>query len=110
MPILFFFADRQFGGGMSFFHGGHFSHLEMQNQVLSKLQRQSVPIVVEEIQAHDTQFSPNQRLLQQYLTTNYVVVRESSFGDRPDNPYRVLVDRRASPSGVDGRWGLPCFR
>jgi hypothetical protein len=110
MPILFFFADRQFGGGMSFFHGGHFSHPDMQNQVLSKLRRQSVPIVVEEIQAHDAQFSPNQRLLQQYLTTNYVVVRESSFGDRPDNPYRVLVDRRASPSGVDGRWGLPCFR
>jgi hypothetical protein len=39
MPILFFYADRQFGGGVSFFHAGHFSDGETQRQVLSKLQQ-----------------------------------------------------------------------
>jgi hypothetical protein len=109
MPILFFYADRQFGGGMSFFHAGHFSDSETQNQVLSRLRQQSVPIVVEEVRAHDSQFSPSQKLIQAYLVANYEIVRESSFGDDPDNPYRILVDRRVAPSGTDRRWGLPCF-
>jgi hypothetical protein len=38
------------------------------------------------------------------------LARESTFGgDKPDDRWRVLVDRRRVPTGTYEPFGLPCF-
>jgi hypothetical protein len=108
-PTMYFYTDREFGGGAPYFHAEHFRDPATQSRILAKLERQSVPIVLQEVQAYDGQFRQHLAMLRDYLEANYRVVHESSLGDDPSNPYRVMVHRQAAPTGTYGRWNLPCF-
>jgi hypothetical protein len=104
-PELFFYSGRPFAGGQKAFHHDHFSSPADQRVTLARLERQSVPIILVDVSRYkefEEKFAPVHR----YILTRYTLAREFDFGER----YRILIDRRAIPSGTYAPLSLPCFR
>lgn len=104
-PELFFYSGRAFAGGQKAFHHDHFSSAADQRVTLARLERQSVPIVLVDVGRYK-EFEEKFALVHRYLLAHYTIAREFDFGER----YRILIDRRAIPSGTYAPLSLPCFK
>jgi hypothetical protein len=108
VPILrefYFYADRPFAGGNFIFMAPRFASTEEQSQFLERIEDDSVPIVVVDLERYK-QFESDYALIDQYLDRTYQTARDLHL---PDADVRVLVDRRLTPSGTFHPWSLPCF-
>jgi hypothetical protein len=105
-PEVFFYADRRIGGGNAAYHANLASAPQQQEFVVSRLRRESVPIVILPVYAVEevTTVYPT---LWKYLGSRYRLANESGFGE--ERPFRVLVDSRKTASHDDTELGLPCF-
>jgi hypothetical protein len=107
-PELYFYAERGFAAGQIFWFQRVYASPRDQQEMLDRLGRQSVPIVIDwtgrEHSAH--------RFVQvdSYLREHYLLARESTFTDAGrGDVYRVLVDGRATPSSTYEPLSLPCY-
>jgi len=107
---FYFYSGRGFAGGHPTLHPRLSSSLEDQQLTVTRLQMQSVPIVLVDL-TQARPFESEFPLVHRYLMANHVAVQESSFGDARSNAtvFRVLVDRRIPPTGVYEPLSLPCF-
>ena len=111
VPELYSYAARGFAGGMVVFFGGHWSETPFQQQILSRLRRQSVPIVFIEMATYDD-FRHAYELIDDYLRANYHIAGESDLGDpfAGEHGYRVMVRKDLTPRRTYEPWQLPCFQ
>lgn len=106
-PEIYFYADRRIGGGNVQFHANLGAAPEQQATIVSRLERARIPIVilpVNEIKEFDESYP----IVKRYIEQHYELAQESGFGE--GLVFRVLVDRRLTPSHVDQETSLPCFR
>jgi len=102
-PRVFFYAERRFAGGQVYLHQNWHASREDQQLAVARLERQRVPVVLEETDSGNEQRFP---LVFEYIRRYYVEAPMT-----PDlRSYRVLVDRRLTPTGTYEPLGLPCFR
>jgi hypothetical protein len=107
LPEVYFYADRRIGGGNVQFHANLGAAPEQQRTIVSRLQRERVPIVilpVNEMREVEQAYP----IVMRYIDERYELAQESGFGE--GRLFRVLVDRQMTPSHVDQELGLPCFR
>ena len=107
-PEVFYVSERSFAGGINFFHAGAFSSPAEQKMIVTRLGRQSVPVVIVEESEADA-FKNNYPTVESYVTARYRQVAVVDFGD-PSRRFQVLVDARRTPVATDSRWSLPCFQ
>jgi hypothetical protein len=105
-PDMFFYANRRIGGGNVVYQANLGAAPRQQATIVARLQRQSVPIVILPVN-RVSELEQVYPIVRDYVYERYELALESGFGE--DRPFRVLVDRRASPSHVDRELGLPCF-
>ena len=96
-----YYAQRPIAGGHLYWRSGWRSGPVYEEQSLSLLQRQSVPIAVS-TRKHVLDDFRRYPKIHEYLVKNYVEV-EGSDG-------KILVDARRRPTGRFGPMGFPCFR
>ena len=77
-----------------------------QELIVSRLQRERVPVVVLPVYAVG-ELENVYPILKQYLDSRYTLAKESGFGE--SRPFRILVDRQATPTHTDQELDLPCF-
>jgi hypothetical protein len=106
---IYYYSGRLFGGSHAFIAEGYWSSPQHQERSLRRLREQSVPLVLLPAGMAAivrTEFDD----LHRHLSAHYDLARESTFGgDKPDDRWRVLVDRRRVPTGTYEPFGLPCF-
>ena len=105
-PEVFFYADRRIGGGNAAYHANLASAPQQQEFVVSRLRRESVPIVILPIYAV-AEVEAVYPTLKKYVDSRYRLAMESGFGE--ERPFRVLVDNQKTASLTDSELGLPCF-
>jgi hypothetical protein len=102
-----YFAQRLFAGGQGYLGLGFLRSEADQRRVLDRLGRQSVPVVITELD-YDREIGVNYPLVAQYIAQRYHevgVIR--SYG----HPYvRVFVESARQPRRTDPVLGFPCFR
>ena len=106
-PQMAFYSERAFAGGQVHFLGGWHTSKADQQLTIERLDRESVPIVIMGVRPKPG-FHLNFPDVAVYVSAHYVQVAESAFGGR--QPWRVLVDTRRKPVGIDATLGLPCYR
>ena len=106
-PRPYFFSGRLFSGGMFVFHQGWLSYEDDQRLTVERLGRQSVPIVIAQVDSLDS-FEDRYPIVYAHVEGHYVQAAESTFGDS-GSKYRVLVDASRVPSGVYEALSLPCY-
>jgi hypothetical protein len=107
-PEVFYLAERSFAGGVNGFHGGEFAPQALQEQIVARMQAQSVPVVI--VQDADLGgFRRNYEVLASYVESRYREAAVLGFGDA-NLHFHVFVDKRRNPVGTDSRWSLPCFQ
>ncbi len=107
LPEVYFFADRRIGGGNVQFHANLGAAPEQQRIIVSRLQRERVPIVIwpeNEIREVEQAYP----IVMRHIDERYELAQESGFGE--GRLFRVLVDRHITPTHIDQELGLPCFR
>jgi hypothetical protein len=107
-PEVYFYAERQFAGGLAFFYPGFFVSSTDEETALGRLRARSVPIVLAEVGRYESSFRRDHPLLAAHLASRYTVAGDVSTSG--DERYRVLVDRQATPVRTASPWSLPCFR
>jgi hypothetical protein len=108
VPELFYFAQRGFGGAVSATFGGHWSEPRFQHRSIDALESHPTPIVIIQNRSY-AQFRNDYPLLDAYVAQHYRPAGVTGFGDPDAGAYRVLVRSDRPTSGIDGRFGLPCF-
>jgi hypothetical protein len=107
-PIIYFYAERYFGGRHPFFDGGWQDSIRDQQATVDRLSQQRVPIVFirDEFELMFRKYFP---LVARYVDQNYLksVVHEHA---EQLSGYQVWVDKARTPVRTDPRFGLPCFR
>ncbi len=104
----YFHSERLLGGSHFYYRDGFWTSKAEREQSLARLRQEPVPVI---LWAGDTfrivaDIFPE---LHGYVTTDYAVAQESTFGSDPRDVWRVLVRRDATPTGVYQPFGLPCF-
>ena len=106
-PELYFFSQRAFAGGVSAIYGGHWSDRGYQGRIITKLESESVPVVIFPIDRNDLPETHAQ--LYAYFQAHYhragSIVSDSSGLPEHD----VLVHNDRAPTGTDLASALPCF-
>jgi hypothetical protein len=105
-PEVFFHADRRVGGGNVVFQANLGAEPHQQATIVTRLQRESVPIVILPVNRLD-EIERSYPIVKDYVDRRYELAQESGFGE--GRPIRVLIDRHAVPSHLDQELGLPCF-
>jgi len=105
-PEVYFYADRRIGGGNAVYHANLAASPQDQELIVSRLQRERVPVVVLPVYAVG-ELENVYPILKQYLDSRYTLAKESGFGE--SRPFRILVDRQATPTHTDQELDLPCF-
>jgi hypothetical protein len=100
-PEVPVFAERQFAGGRAMFFWGFYRDEQYSRDTLSRLQAESVPIVLADV---ETQYD-RLPLIAEYLRSHYT---EAGHVMTLGRPLRVLVPRGATGRPF-GPAGLPCF-
>lgn len=107
-PEIPVFARRRFAGGQATVSLAFYTSEEDQRRTLSRLQRQSVPIVLADYDGFEEEFSDDYPLLARHVADKYVEAGVIIVEDRPR--FRVFVDRTWQATRTDPILGLPCFR
>ena len=103
-PQIFFHAERPFAGGQVYLTAGWHASPADQELTIERLERQRVPIVLEQM---DTGFETYFPMVANHVHKRYVEVPMQSTVMAG---YRVLVDPRLTPTGSYEPLGLPCYR
>ena len=106
-PEIYFYANRRIGGGNAYYHANLASEPEQQQTIVTRLQRQRVPIVILPVN-EVKEFEASYPIVKRFIDERYVLATESGFGE--ERPFGVLVYRQAVGSHMDEECGLPCFR
>jgi hypothetical protein len=106
-PEMYFTANRRIAGGNVSYQANLGATPAQQAVIVSRLQRQSVPVVIQPVNTMK-EVEQTYPILKRYIDERYVLAQESGFGE--GRLFRVLVDRQAVPSHLDQELGLPCFR
>jgi len=106
-PLIYFYAERQFAGGMPFFDNGWFDAPRAQRLVVERLRRQRVPLVfIREDQ--EAVFRRAFPIVASYVDEHYEELQPTADGSRLTG-YHVRVDRGRTSTGTYSPLGLPCF-
>lgn len=107
LPEVFFFAERGFAGGHLTVQPGFFKSAREQRLTISRLARQSVPLVITESKrSYDEDYAPDFPLLDRYVADRY---REAGVADLGDAlTVRVLVKRDSVVTATYEPLSLPC--
>ena len=89
------------------FHANSGAAPRQQEIIVSRLQREHVPVVVLPVDQAG-EIESVYPILKKYIDSRYRLVKEDGFGE--GRPFRVLIDRLKTPSHSDHELGLPCFR
>lgn len=108
LPVSVGLSRRAFAAGHGDLRPGFFSTRDDQELALSRLARQSVPIVIAPRQAELADFTENFPLIADHLTREY-----DNRGDHDVGRglvVSVLISKQARPVSTYERLSLPCFR
>ncbi|MBA2449315.1 MAG: hypothetical protein H0V51_14945 [Chloroflexi bacterium] len=109
-PDVYFFSGRAFAGDQIFFYLEYRTSPEDQQRTLAGMQEQSVPVVLADGRRYEADIQSEFSLIHDYLTQHYRLAREVQFDKSDPVIFRVLVDRRITPTGTYEPLSLPCFR
>jgi hypothetical protein len=107
-PIIYFYAEREFGGRHPFFDGGWQDSERDQLATVERLQHQRVPIVFvrDEFEVTFRKYFP---LIASYVDRNYARALPTASADQIMG-YQVWVEQARMPVRIYDRLGLPCFK
>jgi hypothetical protein len=103
-PQVYFQSERPFGGGQVFLTQGWHATPADQRASVALLQRQRVPIVLENMDWEYENYFP---IVAEYVRGHYRMVEIPA--DWAEG-YRVLVDPDVKPTGTYDLFDLPCYR
>jgi len=103
-PRVFFYAERRFAGGQVYLHPNWHASPEDQRLTIERLESQRVPLVLERT---DQAYEPRFPLVHAWVEAHY---ENAPIASPRMRGYRVLVDRRLTPTGTYGPLGIPCYR
>jgi hypothetical protein len=103
-PRVFFYAERRFAGGQVYLHPNWHASPEDQRLTIERLESQRVPLILER---DDQDYEPRFPLVHAWVEAHYDNVPIAAPRMRG---YRVLVDRRRTPTGTYEPLDLPCYR
>lgn len=106
-PELLPFAGRRFGAGRLSILPNYALNPRQQQVLVSRWQRQSVPLVLVEFSEFWDPSSPSAPIVRDYLLARYEMA--GSLAVRDDKTLRVFAERGRTPVSVFGPSGLPCF-
>jgi hypothetical protein len=106
-PQVFFYAERPFAGGQTYFDPGWHASQDDQRLTIERLESQRVPIVLMNT-TYDARFRTNFPLVRGYVEQHYAVAARSTFGSNRE--YSVLVRQDIPPKGTYEPLQLPCYR
>jgi hypothetical protein len=103
-PQVYFQSERPFGGGQVFLTQGWHATPADQRKSVALLERQRVPIVLENMDWEYENYFP--------LVAEYVRSRYRNVEIPPDwaQGYRVLVDPNVKPTRTYDLFDMPCYR
>ena len=104
-PEAYFYTGRAFAGGQVHFMWGWHDSPADQQLTVERLRHQSIPIVL--LGLNEKTFVRRFSAVSEHVNTTYQQVAASTFGG--NEPWRVLVDPRRQPVGMDPELGLPCY-
>lgn len=103
-PQIFFYAERMFAGGQVYLTPNWHASPEDQQLTIERLEQQRVPIVLERLEnPYDDRFPEIYR----YVHAHYA---DAPMTAERMKGFRVLVNRRLTPTGTYEPLGLPCYR
>ena len=105
-PEFNYFSQRVFAGGETTLMPPRRPPESFESQVLDRLQRQNVPIVLQEAQ-NAVEFAETYPALAAYINAKYRMAGDVDFGS--NHHILVSVDRVRAQTGVDRTFGFPCF-
>lgn len=103
-PQVYFQSERPFGGGQVALQQGWYSTPADQRVSVALLQRQQVPIVLENM---DWEYELHFPILAEYVRSHY---RNVEIPPDWAQGYRVLVDPNVKPTGTYDLFDMPCYR
>jgi hypothetical protein len=107
-PDAYFFAERLFAAGLSFFYTGFFTSEAAQRVALSRLATERVPVVLTMADYIEGTSPEEWPLIAGYLATEFRLA--GRFESEETRGIDVLVARHSAPNGQHGPSGLPCYR
>jgi len=107
MPQVLALARRAFAGGHADLRPGFFTSTAAQELTVSRLQRQSVPIVLLEAGQSYEEFRKSFPIVISYLDRTYRVAGTKEFDGRFGTT--LLVRRDRHPTGTYAPLGWPCY-
>jgi hypothetical protein len=87
--------------------GGHWSEPDHQRRIVTKMQSESVPLLV--LRAGDESFWEDYPILAEYLRARYKEAGSSNFDSEDDEHYTVFSRTDRQVTGVDPHTTMPCF-
>jgi hypothetical protein len=103
-PQVYFQSERPFGGGQVALQEGWYATPADQRVSVALLQRQHVPIVLENM---DWEYERHFPILAEYVRGHY---RNVEIPPDWAQGYRVLVDPSVKPTGTYDLFDMPCYR
>jgi hypothetical protein len=103
-PQVYFQSERPFGGGQVALQEGWYATPADQRVSVALLQRQHVPIVLENL---DWEYERHFPILAEYVRGHY---RNVEIPPDWAQGYRVLVDPSVKPTGTYDLFDMPCYR
>jgi hypothetical protein len=105
-PEFNFFSRRGFAGGETLLVPVFRSPAGYETAVMNRLRRQSVPIILGELGEWDY-FAGRYPAIADHIARRYRRVGDHDF--RAGHHIVVFVDKERTPTGVDSKFGWPCF-
>jgi hypothetical protein len=104
-PELYFYTRRRFAAGQPYFYGDIGASLKAQELMVSRMSRESVPVIVENTNAY--LIEKQLPVVAAYVQSNYEFVGE--VDERGVGRLRVWAHRRSAATGRFRPLDLPCF-
>ena len=104
-PDLYFYAERPFAGGQVYLQPGWHGSEADQRLTIERLETQHVPVVIERA---DADYRTSFPLVHAWVQEHYRPA--PALAPANMRAYRLLVDRRVTPTGIYEPLGAPCFR
>jgi hypothetical protein len=105
-PQVFYYSERLFAGGMAYFHQRRFSGEAEQAEIVRKLQRQRVPLVIVDQQRLNL-LEDDYAEVFRHVQTEDVHLGDATFGDERRG-WRIYGHRQQQITNTVN--GLPCYR
>jgi len=103
-PQVYFYTERPFAAGQVYLTAGWHATPEDQQLSVARLERQRVPVVLENGDWEYERYFP---IIAEHVRSRY---RNVEIPTDYAQGYRVLVDPRLKPTGTYELFSLPCYR